>query len=123
MRHRWLLTLLALAAALATAAEAATPKAVLKVIYWPHGSAGTPITWTLRCGPIGGSHPARRLACGALAKHPGELRPATRACTLMPTATSARAAIKGTWTGTRVNRSYRIGCPGWSDLHLVLTGK
>jgi hypothetical protein len=114
---------LALVLGLAATAHAATPRASLKVTYWPEGLSGTSTTWTLRCGPAAGTHPAPRLACRTLAAHAAELRPATRACTLMPTRTSARALVKGTWAGRRVDRMYRIGCPGWRDLRLVLTGK
>jgi hypothetical protein len=106
-----------------TSALAATPAASLKVTYWPHGRSAAATNWTLRCGPPAGTHPARRLACAALAKHPADLRPATRACTLMPTRTSAQARITGTWASRLVARSYRIGCPGWADLRIVLTGK
>jgi hypothetical protein len=42
---------------------------------------------------------------------------------ILSTPTAARATISGTWARRRVNRSYRIGCPGWSDLRIVLTGK
>lgn len=111
------------AVVLATAAQAATPQGTLKVSYWAQGLEGPKSVWTLRCGPVGGTHPMRRLACAALRKHPADLRPATRACTLMPTRTSARATITGTWAGRRVNRGYRIGCPGWADLRVVLTAK
>ena len=113
--------LVILTVALATAAQAATPRATLKVTYWPHGLAGTKNVWTLRCGPVGGTHPLRRLACAVLRDHPADLRPATRACTLMPTRTSAQATITGTWAGRHVNRGYHIGCPGWADLRVVLT--
>ena len=112
-----------LAVVLAAAAQAATPQGTLRVTYWPRGLAGTKSVWTLRCGPVGGTHPLRRLACAVLRKHPADLGPATRACTLMPTRTSALATIAGTWAGRRVNRGYRIGCPGWADLRIVLTAK
>jgi hypothetical protein len=108
--------------AVATATAAAAP-ANLKIAYWPHGRAAPATVWRLTCGPPGGTHPARRLACAALTRHPADLRPATRACTLMPTATSAQARITGTWAGRRVDRAYRIGCPGWADLRVVLTGR
>jgi len=112
-----------LAAVLVTTAQAATPLGTLKVTYWPQGLEGTRSVWTLRCGPVGGTHPLRRPACAVLRKHPADLRPATRACTLLPTRTSARATITGTWAGRHVNRGYRIGCPGWADLSVVLTAK
>ena len=112
------LTLVAVATAHAT-----TVPAALKVTYWPHGRAAAATVWKLKCNPTGGTHPARRLACDTLARHPADLRPATRACTLMPTARSAQARITGKWGGRRVDRSYRIGCPGWADLRVVLTGR
>ena len=114
---------LALVLGLAASAEAATPRASLEVTYWAHGSSGPSTTWTLRCGPAAGTHPAPRLSCRTLSTHAADLAPAARACTLMPTLTSARALVKGTWAGRRVDRTYRIGCPGWRDLRIVLTGK
>jgi len=41
----------------------------------------------------------------------------------MPTVGSPQARIRGTWAGRLVDRSYRIGCPGWADLRVALTGK
>jgi Subtilisin inhibitor-like len=114
---------LVLVLALVGPARAATPAGSLKITYWPHGLSGAPTTWTLRCRPAGGTHPAARLSCRALASHAVDLEPASRPCTLMPTRASARATIKGSWAGRRVERSYRIGCPGWRDLRIVLTGK
>ena len=109
--------------ALVGPARAATPASSLKITYWAHGLSGSPTTWTLRCGPAAGTHPAPRLSCRTVTSHAADLGPATRACTLLPTRTSARATIKGTWAGRRVERAYRIGCPGWRDLRIVLTGK
>jgi hypothetical protein len=115
--------LVPLALAILATAHAAPAPASLKITYWPHGRSAAATAWRLKCDPPGGTHPARRLACAALARHPADLRPATRACTLMPTATSPQAQITGTWAGRRVDRSYRIGCPGWTDLRVVLTGR
>ena len=115
--------LVPLALAIVATAYAAPVPATLKVTYWPHGRAATATVWKLHCDPPGGTHPARRLACAALARHPVDLRPATRPCTLMPTATSPQARITGTRGGRRVDRTYRIGCPGWVDLRIVLTGR
>ena len=102
MTARIVLVVVALLLVTVAAAQAAIPKASLKVMYWPHGRSAPPEVWTLRCSPLAGTHPARRLACGALAKHPADLR---------------------TWAGLSVDRGYRIGCPGWADLRTVLTGK
>jgi hypothetical protein len=123
MRISRVLALLAVAAALPVAATAATTKGSLKVTYWPHGRAGAAVTWTLRCAPLGGSHPRRLSACRALAEHAADLRPTSSACRIFPTLTSPRASLVGTWGSRRVSRAYRIGCPGWDDLHVVLTGK
>jgi hypothetical protein len=122
-RFRRFLALAPLTLTLVTTANAASAPANLKVTYWPHGRTAAATVWTLRCGPPAGTHPARRLACVALARHPADLRPGTRACTLMPTTTSAQGRITGTWDGRRVDRWYRIGCPGWTDLRVVLTGR
>jgi hypothetical protein len=111
-----------IALALASGAQAVASKTALKVTYWPHGRSQPATIWTLRCAPAAGTHPAAIRTCAQLRGHPAALRPAARACTLMPTRTSPQAAIQGTWAGRPVNRSYRIGCPGWSDLRLVLTG-
>ncbi len=41
----------------------------LTIRYWPEGrAAGSAQTWTLRCGPPGGSLPQRASACARLAK-------------------------------------------------------
>lgn len=48
------------------AAGAATK---LTIAYWPQGrDAGTVLKWTLRCAPLGGTHPSRRAACAKLAQ-------------------------------------------------------
>jgi hypothetical protein len=123
-RHRLaaLLAVSAFAIAAAAAAQSAT-RGSLKITYWAHGSAGTPVSWTLKCGPPRGTHPARHAACTALATHAAELGPATKACPIFSTRTSPRAAVSGIWAGRHVARAYRIGCPGWTDLRVVLTGK
>ena len=117
------LALVVLALVSSGAVLAASPKGSLKVTYWPHGPSAAWKTWTLRCNPVSGTHPLRRLACSTLRKHASELLPATRPCVLHPTATSPLAVVKGTWAGRKVDRAYRTGCPGWKDLHVVLTGK
>jgi hypothetical protein len=37
----------------------------LKLTLWPNGETGDSITWTLRCDPPGGDHPAPEAACAA----------------------------------------------------------
>ena len=59
-----------LIAALALAAPAAGTAATtqLSITYWPGGQGtGTPLRWTLRCEPAGGSLPRTATACAKLA--------------------------------------------------------
>jgi hypothetical protein len=94
----------------------------LKVTYWPHGRSAAAVTWTLGCAPARGTHPARGRACIALRAHPLELAPATKPCTIMAPVGAPEADVIGTLDGKKVDRSYRIGCPGWNDLRVLLTG-
>ncbi|MFL5910880.1 MAG: SSI family serine proteinase inhibitor [Gaiellaceae bacterium] len=98
------------------------PATSLKVTYWPHGRGASPTVWTLRCAPAAGTHPLRGRACLALKAHAADLGPATKPCTLLALRGSPEAEISGTWAGRKIDRSYRVGCPGWTDLKLVLTG-
>jgi Subtilisin inhibitor-like len=55
--------------AVGAAAAGAQPDISLKLAYWEKGlpSAGAePITWTLRCGPAGGTLPRPGIACSRL---------------------------------------------------------
>jgi hypothetical protein len=49
----------------------------LRVTVWPEGRRGDALsqTWTLRCDPSGGTHPAPEAACRALAANESALRP------------------------------------------------
>jgi hypothetical protein len=111
----------ALAVALVFFAGSA-PKASLKVTYWPHGRTAAATVWTLGCAPATGTHPFRGRTCLALKAHAVELGPATKACTFLARAGAPEAQITGTWAGKVVDRGYRVGCPGWTELKLVLTG-
>jgi hypothetical protein len=110
-----------LAVALAVLAGSA-PKASLKVTYWPHGRSATPTVWTLKCAPAAGTHPAKGRACTSLAAHSALLGPATKACTILSPRNAPMAEVVGTYAGQKVDRSFRIGCPGWTELKSVLTG-
>lgn len=93
----------------------------LTVKYWAHGQ-GTPAVWTLKCAPAAGTHPLKGRACVALKANAALLGPATKACTIMARRGSPTAEIAGTWAGQKVDRSYRVGCPGWDELRVVLAG-
>lgn len=111
-----------LAVALVSLAATAGPKASLKVTYWPHGRTAAATVWTLRCAPAAGSHPLRGRSCLELQAHSADLGPATKACNILARVGAPEARITGTWAGKAVDRAYRAGCQGWTELKLVLTG-
>ena len=98
------------------------PAASLKVTYWPHGRGATPTVWTLKCAPAAGTHPAKGRACSSLKVHAALLGDATKACTILAPRNAPMAEVIGTYAGRKVDRTYRAGCPGWTELKLVLTG-
>lgn len=95
----------------------------LKVTYWPHGRSGPATVWTLGCAPATGTHPLRGRACLTLKANLADLGPATKPCTILSRIGAPVAEISGTWGGRKIDRDYRFGCQGWSDLHLVLTAQ
>lgn len=56
------------ALALAAPAAGAAPTTQLTITYWAGGQGtGTPLRWTLECGPAGGTLPRPAAACAKLA--------------------------------------------------------
>ena len=112
----------------APAARAAV-KARLVITVWPEGRGqGKPAqTWTLRCGPAGGTHPAPASACRRLFANLPALRPVSRnaVCTQQyggPQEALVRGAVRGVRVNSRFNR--RNGCEiaRWDRLRVVLPG-
>ena len=70
-------------------AEPRTPRAgevsaELEITFWPSGRGNSdPQTWTLTCGPAGGTHPKAAEACARLAalQNPFEPPPPDEICT------------------------------------------
>ncbi len=93
------------------AAGAATK---LTIAYWPQGrDAGAVQKWTLRCAPLGGTHPSRRAACAKLARLQRPFLPvrADMACTQIYGG-PGEALVTGIHRGKRVwaRFSQRDGC-------------
>ena len=67
---RWMRVLLILGcvAALLAPVAAASSSTVLTITYRDDPGQQSATRWTLRCGPVGGSHPRRVAACRELAK-------------------------------------------------------
>lgn len=47
----------------------------LRIVVWPHGVDGASHTWTLRCGPAGGTLPQAAAACRRLDALSGPFAP------------------------------------------------
>ena len=70
--------------ALAAPASGAAAATQLSITYWSGGQGtGTPLRWTLQCGPAGGSLPHPAAACAKLAETRAPFAPprSDQACT------------------------------------------
>jgi len=89
-------------------ADYAAVRLVIEVTSHP---GAKPQRWTLRCDPVGGTHPDARAACRAL-EHTKNPFTSTRPNMMCPAAADSRTAtIRGTWFGHPVNATYtENGC-------------
>ena len=98
--------------ALATQATAA-PRISLTITAWPDGLSGPKRTWTLRCGPVGGTLPKRADACARLARLDGAFAPTPRdaVCTMLYGGPQV-ARVAGAFEGRRIWTTFkrRDGC-------------
>jgi Subtilisin inhibitor-like len=60
-------------AALVALALSGTPSTSLTVTVWPSGRGHAARVWTLSCGPVGGTLPARATVCARLARAPDDV--------------------------------------------------
>ncbi len=94
----------------ATAAQPASKVSlVIQVAARPGAAAHR---WTLRCDPVGGTHPHPAAACHALlhAKRPFAPLPEHQMCPMI-VAGPKTAHISGTWFGKRIDTSFnQRGC-------------
>jgi hypothetical protein len=106
--------LLAALALAAPATGAAAPTSQLSITYWPGGQGtGTPLRWTLRCGPAGGSLPRPATACARLAERRAPFAPprSDQVCTEIYGGPQV-AIVAGRYEGRRiwVKLQRRNGC-------------
>jgi hypothetical protein len=92
----------------------ATATTSLKISYWPEGRAGGPAqTWTLRCGPVGGTLTRPGAACQKLAAMKSPFAPISpdAMCTEQYGGPQV-AVISGTFRGSRLwtQLQNRNGC-------------
>ncbi len=82
--------------------------AQLTITVWPEGDdGGVTRRWTLRCRPLGGTHPARWRACTQLLSVAAPFRPVPRdaVCTAVYGGPE-EALVTGTFRGNRVNARF-----------------
>ena len=91
----------------------ATAVAALTITVWPQGLDGPSQRWTLRCDPIGGTHPARAASCRKLSSLPNPFRPVPgdAVCTEIYGGPDV-ARVTGTFRGRRIWAQFRLrnGC-------------
>lgn len=103
----------------------ATAVTALTITIWPSGLAGPSERWTLRCGPTGGTLPARVAACRKLNSLSAPFRPIRQgvACTQIYGG-PAVARVTGRFRGTRIWAEFRRrdGCEiaRWDRLRPLL---
>lgn len=103
----------------------ATAVTALTITVWPGGMDGPSERWTLRCGPAGGTHPARVAACRKLNSLSAPFRPVPKdaLCTQVYGG-PAVARVVGRFRGNRVWAEFRRrdGCEigRWQRLRPLL---
>ena len=89
-------------------ADSAAVRLVIEVTSYP---GAKPQRWTLRCDPVGGTHPDPRTACRVLEHAKNPFAPARPSMMCPPPPSSPTATIKGTWFGHPVDATYtQNGC-------------
>jgi Subtilisin inhibitor-like len=108
------------------AGAAASGTTSLRIRIWPDGPGGRSSMFTLRCDPIGGTHPRRVEACRVLAslKDPFAPVPANMGCTQIYGGPQV-AIVTGTFRGRRVWARFKRndGCQiaRWVRVGVLLT--
>ena len=101
-------------AALVALALSGTPSTQLNVTVWPSGRGHASRSWTLRCGPVGGTLPGRVRACARLAKAQDDVFapvPQAKACSQVYGGPQV-AVVRGLFRGRRWSATFtrRNGC-------------
>ena len=80
----------------------------LQITVWPQGLDGPARSWTLRCGPAGGTLPRAALACRRLRalERPFAPVPKDAACTAIYGG-PAVARVTGRFRGARIRTTFR----------------
>ena len=99
------------------------PAAVSLVIKVTGPPGAPPRRWTLRCDPVGGTHPDAAKACRVLLHAKNPFAPPPRGIMCPMIAIGARTAtVKGTWFGRPVDAIFiQNGCgmPRWAKIRQI----
>jgi hypothetical protein len=104
---------------------ATEPWAKLTITVWPQGSdAGGAKRWTLRCGPLGGTHPSRSRACARLSNLSNPFRPVPpeTACTQIyggPEEALVTGTFRGRTIKARFNRTDGCQIERWNRVAVL----
>lgn len=92
--------------------SAAVRPAAVSLVIKVTGPGGPPRRWTLRCDPVGGTHPDAATACWVLLHAKNPFAPMPRGPMCPANAIGARAAsVTGTWFGHPVDATFiQSGC-------------
>ena len=101
--------------------------AALQITVWPQGPDGPSRTWTLRCGPPGGTLPRAVVACRRLGSLDAPFAPVKPGaiCTMIYGGPQ-EALVRGTYRGRRVVARFRRtdGCEiaRWNRVGFLFPG-
>ena len=102
---------------------AGTRPAAVSLVIKVTGAPGVPPRrWTLRCDPVGGTHPDAAKACRVLLHAKNPFAPIPRGATCPVNAMARTATIKGTWFGHPIDAIFiQNGCgsPRWAKIRQI----
>jgi len=102
---------------------AAVRPAAVSLVIKVTGPGAPPRRWTLRCDPVGGTHPDAAKACRVLLHAKNPFAPSPRGPMCPVNAIGARTAIvTGTWFGHPVDATFiQSGCglPRWTKISQI----
>jgi hypothetical protein len=109
-----------------SAVAALAERADLRIVLWPEGKqkATRPLRWRLRCGPVAGTLPRRRLACRRLLSLSRPFRgvPKGTACTEIyggPEVAEVRGSLRGRRVAARFTRTDGCQIERWNRVRFL----
>jgi hypothetical protein len=104
---------------------AAVRPAAVSLVIKMTGPGGPPRRWTLRCDPVGGTHPDAAKACRVLLHAKNPFAPLPRGPMCPANAVGTRTAtVTGTWFGHPVDATFvQSGCglPRWTKISQIFS--